>query len=127
MGADIVCEPAIANELPAERVLPGADPFVAELNRAMAGVTAIGNAASKAANDLAVNMLSANAELVQAHRQLRSVLSTAEVKQRAGMERFEKQSRQIFLSAMVQAALVAGLSAGIGAAIGAGITALLLR
>lgn len=122
----MVCEPT-TKEAPVERVSPGTEPLVAEIDRAVSRVAAIGSSASKAATDLAVNMLSANGELVQAHRQLCSVISTAEVKQRAAMERFEKQSRTIFKNAMVRAALVAGLSAGAGAAIGAGIVAVFLR
>ena len=120
-------EPLLKEEAVVEDVVVEAKRILAEIRRATVRVAALEKAIAAAGNNLGVNMLSANEELVQAHRQLCSVLNLAEVKQRASMERLEKQTRKILRVVMERVVLIVGASAAIGASIGGGIAALLLR
>ncbi|WP_433766394.1 hypothetical protein [Pseudomonas putida] len=120
-------EPLLKEEPVVEEVLDEAQKVVAQIRKATVHAAALERSVAAAVSNLGVNMLSANEELVQAHRQLCSVLNLAEVKQRASMERLEKQTRRLLRTAMERVVLIVSASAAIGAGIGAGVTALLLH
>ena len=120
-------EPLLKEEPVVEEVLGEAQKVVAQIRKATVHAAALERSVAAAVSNLGVNMLSANEELVQAHRQLCSVLNLAEVKQRASMERLEKQTRRLLRTAMERVVLIVSASAAIGAGIGAGVTALLLH
>ncbi|HEF4760784.1 TPA: hypothetical protein SAN82_003230 [Pseudomonas putida] len=123
----ITSKPLLKEESLGEEVIVEAKKIVADVRKAALLAAAVEKSVATAANNLGVNMLSANEELVQAHRQLCSVLSIAEVKQRAAAERMEKQSRRVLRAVLQRVVLIVGASAAIGGAIGGGIAALLLR
>ncbi|NUU38416.1 hypothetical protein [Pseudomonas sp. C2B4] len=120
-------KPLLQEEPLGEEVIVEARKIVAEVRKAVVRAAAVEKSVATAANNLGVNMLSANEELVQAHRQLCSVLNLAEVKQRAAAERMEKQSRRVLRAVLQRVVLIVGASACIGGVIGGGIAALLLR
>lgn len=120
-------EPLLKEDPFVGSVIIEAKKIVAEIRRATTHAAAIEKSVATAASHLGVNMLSANEELVQAHRQLCGVLNLAEVKQRASMERLEKRTQKVFRVLLVRAIVTIGAAAGIGGAIGGGIAALLLR
>ncbi|MGJ7515673.1 hypothetical protein ACSFE6_15270 [Pseudomonas baetica] len=128
MEAITTTEPLMKETAPiGEEVLVEAKKIVTEVRKAVVLAAAVEKSVATAATNLGVNMLSANEELVQAHRQLCSVLNIAEVKQRAAVERQEKQSRRVLRAVLERVVLIVGVSAAIGGAIGGGIAALLLR
>ncbi|MGE8064231.1 hypothetical protein [Pseudomonas sp. NPDC089569] len=101
--------------------------FIDEIREATTHAAAIRESVASAASNLGLNMLSANQELVQAHRQLCNVLNLAEVKQRSAIDRLEKQSRKTLHEVMFRAIMVLGISAGIGGVVGGAITQLAFR
>ncbi|AWY44106.1 hypothetical protein DKY63_31030 [Pseudomonas putida] len=120
-------EPLLKEEPAAQEVLIEAKEIVAQIRRATVHAAALERSVAEAASNLGVNMLSANEELVQAHRQLCGVLNLAEIKQRASMERLEKQTRRLLRAVMERVVLIVGTAAVIGAALGGAITVMLLR
>jgi DNA/RNA-binding domain of Phe-tRNA-synthetase-like protein len=127
MEAVIMSEPLLKEEPFAEEVMVEAKKIIVEIRKAVVRAAAVEKSVATAASNLGVNMLSANEELVQAHRQLCSVLNIAEVKQRAAAQRLEKQSRKVLRAVIQRVVFIVGMSACIGGVIGGGIAALLLR
>lgn len=127
METVVMSNPLFKEESFNEEVIVETRKIIAEVRKAVVRAAAVEKSVATAASNLGVNMLSANEELVQAHRQLCSMLNLAEVKQRAAAERQEKHSRRVLRAILERVVMIVGASACIGGAIGASLALSLLH
>lgn len=108
-------------------LVEGAHSIIGEIRQATASVAAVRESVVDAVANFGVSVYSANEDFSKAYRQLCSVMSVAEIKQRSAMQQLEKQTRSALHGVIIKVTIAIGLSAIAGAAIGAGITTMMMH